>query len=271
MANPNIVNVSSIYGNTSYLIPSAASVTGSIATTTLTVTAVASGAIAPNHFITGFNILSNVSVVNQLTATNTATVTATFTQATVGSNTIVLSTYTLGNVTVIVPGQFVQPISGIPANTYVVAVNQLTSNTHTVTISNVTTGAVSGSGSLYTAGQAGTYTVSSSQTVASTTITLGGMIWSALTPAAGTVNKIDNLVASNVTGSNATVTVAINSAANGLGTNYRLIYQVPVPANASIVIVDKSTAFYLGETQSIVVTSGTAAAIEMTASYEAIT
>jgi len=95
--------------------------------------------------------------------------------------------------------------------------------------------------------------------------------WTALTPAAGTVNKIDNIVASNVTASVATVTVAINSAAAGAGTNYRLVYQVPVPINASIVVADKSTAFYLGEAQSIVVTVGTASAIELTASYEAIT
>ena len=95
--------------------------------------------------------------------------------------------------------------------------------------------------------------------------------WTALTPATGTVNKIDNIVASNVTASVATVTVAINSAAAGAGTDYRLIYQVPVPINAAIVIVDKSTAFYLGEAQSIVVTVGTASAIELTASYEAIT
>jgi hypothetical protein len=95
--------------------------------------------------------------------------------------------------------------------------------------------------------------------------------WTALTPASGTVNKIDNIVASNVTASTAVITVAINSAAAGAGTNYRLIYQLPVPVNASVVIVDKSTAFYLGEAQSIVVTSGTTNAIEMTASYEAIT
>ena len=95
--------------------------------------------------------------------------------------------------------------------------------------------------------------------------------WTALTPASNTVNKIDNIVASNVTGSVANVTVAINSAAAGAGTNYRLVYQVPVPVNASIVVADKSTAFYLGEAQSIVVTVGTASAIELTASYEAIT
>lgn len=101
--------------------------------------------------------------------------------------------------------------------------------------------------------------------------TTAATTWTALTPAAGTVNKIDNIVAANVTGSVATVTVAINSAAAGAGTNYRLVYQVPVPVNASIVVADKSTAFYLGEAQSIVVTVGTASAIELTASYEAIT
>jgi hypothetical protein len=101
--------------------------------------------------------------------------------------------------------------------------------------------------------------------------TTSATTWTALTPASGTVNKIDNIVASNVTGTAASVTVAINSAAAGAGTNYRLVYQVPVPVNASIVIADKSTAFYLGEAQSIVVTVGTASAIELTASYEAIT
>jgi len=101
--------------------------------------------------------------------------------------------------------------------------------------------------------------------------TTSATTWTALTPAAGTVNKIDNIVASNVTASVATVTVAINSAAAGAGTNYRLVYQVPVPVNASIVVADKSTAFYLGEAQSIVVTVGTASAIELTSSYEAIT
>ena len=101
--------------------------------------------------------------------------------------------------------------------------------------------------------------------------TTSATTWTALTPAAGTVNKIDNIVASNVTAAAVAVTVAINSAAAGAGTNYRLVYQVPVPINASIVVADKSTAFYLGEAQSIVVTVGTASAIELTASYEAIT
>jgi len=101
--------------------------------------------------------------------------------------------------------------------------------------------------------------------------TTAATTWTALTPATGTVNKINNIVAANVTASAATVTVAINSAVAGGGTTYRFVYQVPVPVGASIIVVDKSTAFYVGEAQSIVVTVGTASAIELTASYEAIT
>lgn len=95
--------------------------------------------------------------------------------------------------------------------------------------------------------------------------------WTALTPASLTVNKIDNIVASNVTSSAATITVSINSATGGGGTAYRIAYQISVPPNASLIIVDKTTAFYLGDAQSVVVTSGTTNAIELTASYEAIT
>lgn len=95
--------------------------------------------------------------------------------------------------------------------------------------------------------------------------------WTALTPSAGTVNKIDNIVAANVTGSAVAVTVSINSATGGGGTAYRIAYQISVPANASLIITDKTTSFYVGEGQSVVVTVGTGSALELTASYEAIT
>ncbi len=100
--------------------------------------------------------------------------------------------------------------------------------------------------------------------------TTSATTWTDLTPASGTVNKIDNIVASNVTGSAVAVTVSINSATGGGGTAYRIAYQISVPANASLIIVDKTTAFYCGESQSIVVTVGTGSALELTASYEAI-
>lgn len=101
--------------------------------------------------------------------------------------------------------------------------------------------------------------------------TTGATTWTALTPASNTVNKVNNIVASNVTGSAVAVTVSINSATGGGGTAYRIAYQISVPANSSLIIVDKTTAIYVGEGQSIVATVGTANAIELTASYEALT
>jgi hypothetical protein len=94
--------------------------------------------------------------------------------------------------------------------------------------------------------------------------------WTALTPSAGTVNKVGTLIATNVTATAATITVSINSAISGGGTAYRLTYQTSVPGNSSLMVVDKSTSIYVGEAQSIVVTSGTTNAIEMVATYEAI-
>lgn len=101
--------------------------------------------------------------------------------------------------------------------------------------------------------------------------TTSATAWTALTPSANTVNKINNIVAANVTGSAVAVTVSVNSATGGGGTAYRIAYQISVPANASLIVVDKTTAIYVGESQSIVVTVGTSNAIELTASYEAIT
>jgi hypothetical protein len=94
--------------------------------------------------------------------------------------------------------------------------------------------------------------------------------WTALTPSANTVNKIESMIACNVTGNAASVTVSVNSATGGGGTAYRLTYQTSVPANSSLLVVDKSTMIYVGESQSVVVTSGTANAIEMVAALEAI-
>lgn len=100
--------------------------------------------------------------------------------------------------------------------------------------------------------------------------TTSATAWTALTPATGTVNKIDNIVAANVTASPVQITLSINSATGGGGTAYRIAYQITVPAYASLIIVDKTNALYVGESQSIVATVSTGSAIELTASYEAI-
>ena len=87
----------------------------------------------------------------------------------------------------------------------------------------------------------------------------------------GNVYKINQIVAANVNGSSAVdTTVTINSAAAGGGTAYPIVSTVSVPADASIIVTDKTTAIYLMEDQSIVVTSGTSSGISYTISYEAI-
>ena len=94
----------------------------------------------------------------------------------------------------------------------------------------------------------------------------------------GTVLKINQIVAANVNGSsavNATVSVYTNggvapgSAPSG-GTAYPIISTISVPASASLIVVDKTTAVYLLEDSSISVTSGTASGITYTISYEVI-
>ena len=93
-----------------------------------------------------------------------------------------------------------------------------------------------------------------------------------------TVYKINQIVAANVNGSSAVNTtvsiysnggVAQGSAPSG-GTAYPIVSTVSVPANASLIAADKTTAIYLMENQSITVTSGTGSGITYSVSYEAI-
>lgn len=92
----------------------------------------------------------------------------------------------------------------------------------------------------------------------------------------GKVLKINQIVAANVNGTNAVDTtvsiysngaVAQGSAPSG-GTAYPIVSTVSVPADASLIVTDKTTAIYLMEGQSITVTSGTASGITYSISYE---
>jgi hypothetical protein len=95
--------------------------------------------------------------------------------------------------------------------------------------------------------------------------------WTGLTPASGSVTKVDSISATNVTGTAASITLSINSATGGGGTAYRIAYQIAVPGNTTLMIVDKSNPIYIGEGQSIVATSGTSSSIELVASIEVLT
>jgi hypothetical protein len=94
-----------------------------------------------------------------------------------------------------------------------------------------------------------------------------------LTPASGTVNKITGLIVSNTTASAVAATVAVgNNATFGSATVISYpAYQISVPANASLIVIDKTTDLYITENQSLAVTSGTGSALTFTAIFEAIT
>lgn len=94
-----------------------------------------------------------------------------------------------------------------------------------------------------------------------------------LTPAAGTVNKITGLIVSNTTASAVAATIGVgNNATYGSATVIGYIaYQISVPPNASLIVVDKTTDLYITENQSVGVTSGTGSALTYTAIFEAIT
>ena len=85
------------------------------------------------------------------------------------------------------------------------------------------------------------------------------------------VFKINMIQVANVDGTNACdVTVDVHSAASGGGTAYSLVSTVSVPADASLVVLDKNTAIYLEEDRSITATAGTASDLEVIVSYEEI-
>ena len=87
----------------------------------------------------------------------------------------------------------------------------------------------------------------------------------------GKVLKINELIAANADNAAPySCTVAINTAADGSGTSYPIVSVIPVPANASLIVMDKTTSVYLEENKSIVVTSSTASKIAYTLSYDEI-
>jgi hypothetical protein len=87
----------------------------------------------------------------------------------------------------------------------------------------------------------------------------------------GNVLKINQIVAANVNGiKRRGYYCGYITSSGGGGTAFPIVSTVSVPADASIIVTDKTTAIYLMEDQSIVVTSGTSSGISYTISYEAI-
>jgi hypothetical protein len=113
-----------------------------------------------------------------------------------------------------------------------------------------------------------------------TYLTPGGTSAVVLLPNAassGKVFKVNQIVAANTSGSAVAATVSVytngavaqGSAPSG-GSAFPVVSAISVPANASLICVDKSTAIYLQEGTSITVTSSSGATLTFSISYEDI-
>ena len=89
--------------------------------------------------------------------------------------------------------------------------------------------------------------------------------------ASGKVYKINSIVVSNVDGSVAAdITIKIFSQDDLGGTGTEIVSTVSVPADASLIVTDKTTTFYLLEDKSIGATASAANDLVVTCSWEEI-
>ena len=89
--------------------------------------------------------------------------------------------------------------------------------------------------------------------------------------ASGKVYKINTLVVANIDGTTAAdITINLYSAAALGGTATAVASTISVPADASLTVIDKTTAIYLLEDKSIGATAGAANDLVVTCSWEEI-
>ena len=87
----------------------------------------------------------------------------------------------------------------------------------------------------------------------------------------GKVFKINSLVVANVDGINAAdITISYYSEDDIGGTATEIVSTVSVPADASLIVIDKNTSIYLEEDRSIGATAGAANDLKVVVSYEEI-
>ena len=219
MANPNIVNVSVINGNTAQVFPSNATA------------AVTSWTYNGTTSLTGLTpAVGTVNKIDQIVVSNVTAVSASATVFLAGAP----YTSTLSGVV----------ITGI-AGTFTCTASTLVVG-QPITLS----GTYGGTGSITGYVNPTTYYIITTNGTTSFTLsaTFGG---SAIVTTAGTPTGI-------------TYTTPLSFISF-------LAYQISIPANASLIVSDKTTAFYITENQSLGVISGTASALTYVASFEAIT
>ena len=110
-------------------------------------------------------------------------------------------------------------------------------------------------------------------------VTTANIVLLANAAASGQLIKVNQILCTSLSAAasvNVTVaywtngSVAQGSQAIG-GTAYPIVYTLPLPIYSTLNAIEKSTALYLEENMSIVVTSGTANMINYSISYELIT
>lgn len=85
------------------------------------------------------------------------------------------------------------------------------------------------------------------------------------------VFKVNSIIAANIDGTNnAAITLNYYSAANAGGTGTSLAFTVVVPADASLVLLDKNSFLYLEEDKSLGAIASAANDISIVCSYEEI-
>ena len=87
----------------------------------------------------------------------------------------------------------------------------------------------------------------------------------------GKVLKINTLVVSNVDGNSPyDITINLYSQASAGGTATQIASTISVPADATLVVIDKSTGIYLEEDKSIGAIASSASKLKVVCSYEEI-
>lgn len=87
----------------------------------------------------------------------------------------------------------------------------------------------------------------------------------------GKVFKINTIMVANVDGTTAAdITINKYSAAALGGTAFPIASTISVPADATLIVLDKTTSIYLKENESIGATAGTASDLVVTCSWEEI-
>lgn len=87
----------------------------------------------------------------------------------------------------------------------------------------------------------------------------------------GKVLKVNTLIVSNVDGNSPyDITINLYSQAAAGGTGTQIASTISVPADATLVVIDKSTCIYLEENRSIGAIASSASKLKVVCSYEEI-